>query len=298
MFYFEKGNIRFIRGGRYPACNSVFIDDEIRAVIDPASDEKALLAIHRERPIQVLINSHCHEDHFLFNSRFPDAALWVPSREANGFRSIEAFLEQFYEPGTIDEKARTAWESFFTDVVQFQPREPDRLLDDGDILVFGETRAQVLHTPGHSPGHLSFHFPEERVLYLADLDLVKFGPFYGDKDSSIDDTIASLRRIAAIDVDVYLVAHGREGVLDGDPAHIRRYMDVIYVREEKLLTLLASGPKTLDEITAEGIIYEGRTLAGGAWDLTISERFMMEKHLQRLRDQEAVREEDGLYHLV
>ena len=168
MFYFEKGNIRFIRGGRYPACNSVFIDDEIRAVIDPASNESTLLAIDRERPIQVLINSHCHEDHFLFNSRFPDAALWVPSREANGFRSMEAFLEQFYEPGTIDQKARTAWESFFTDVVQFQPREPDRLLDDGDVLVFGETRAQVLHTPGHSAGSICLYDKESGILISGD----------------------------------------------------------------------------------------------------------------------------------
>ncbi len=298
MFDFERGKIRFIRGGRYPTCHSVFIDDEIRAVIDPASDEGKLLTIHRQRPIQVIINSHCHEDHFLFNSRFPDAALWVPTLEANGFRNIEAFFDQFYESGDIDEEARAAWDRFFTEVVQYQPREPDRLLEDGEILVFGETRARVLHTPGHSPGHLSFHFPEEKVLYLADLDLVKFGPYYGDKGSSIDDTIASLRRVAAIDVDVYLVAHGRKGVLDGDPAHIQRYLDVINTREERLLTLLESRPRNLDEITAEGIIYGGRSLADGAWELTLSERMMMDKHLRRLEGLGSVRQEDGIYCLA
>ncbi len=287
-----------IRGGKYPTCHSVFIDDEVRAVIDPGSDEDKLLAINRERPIQVLINSHCHEDHFLFNSRFPDADLWVPRLEAAGFRDIDAFFDQFYESGSIDEETKAAWDTFFTDVVRYQPREPDRLLEDGEDLVFGETRARVLHTPGHSPGHLAFHFPEERVLYLADLDLVKFGPYYGDKGSSIDDTIASLRRVAAIDVDVYLVAHGREGVFDGDPAHIQRYLDVIYTREERLLTLLASGPRNLDEITAEGIIYGGRSLSAGAWELTLSERIMMDKHLQRLEGLGTVRQEGGLYHLL
>ncbi|MBW2673537.1 MAG: MBL fold metallo-hydrolase [Deltaproteobacteria bacterium] len=297
MFDFERGKIRFIRGGKYPTCHSVFIDDEVRAVIDPASDENKLLAIHRQRPIQVIINSHCHEDHFLFNSRFPDADLWVPKLEAAGFRDIDAFFDQFYESGDIDEETKAAWDTFFTEVVQYQPREPNRLLEEGDVLVFGETRARVLHTPGHSPGHLAFHFPEERVLYLADLDLVKFGPYYGDKDSSIDDTIASLERVAAIDVDVYLVAHGREGVFDGDPAHIQRYLDVIYSREERLLALLASGPKNLEEITAEGIIYGGRTLSDGAWELALSERMMMDKHLQRLEDLGTVRQEDGFYNL-
>jgi len=298
MFDFEAGKIRFIRGGKYPTCHSVFIDDEIRAVIDPACDEGKLLAIHRQRPIQVIINSHCHEDHFLLNSRFPDADLWVPGLEADGFRSMDAFLDQFYESGDVDEKAKAAWDEFFAEVVRYNPREPDRLLGEGDLLIFGQTQVQVLHTPGHSPGHLSFYFPEEKVLYLADLDLVKFGPYYGDKGSSIDDTIASLRRMAEIDADTYLVAHGREGVLDGDPIHIRRYLDVIYTREERLLALLATGPQSLDEIVAEGIIYGGRSLSDGAWELALSERIMMSKHLERLEQQGVIRQEDGNYHLV
>jgi hypothetical protein len=45
MFDFEKGRIRFLRGGKYPHCHGIFIDDQIRTFIDPASDEKKLLAI-------------------------------------------------------------------------------------------------------------------------------------------------------------------------------------------------------------------------------------------------------------
>jgi glyoxylase-like metal-dependent hydrolase (beta-lactamase superfamily II) len=298
MFDFERGKIRFIRGGKYPQCHSVFIDDKLRAVIDPASDEAKLSAIHRQRPIQVIINSHSHEDHFLYNSRFPDTELWVPELEADAFRDIHAFYEQFFDAAEVDQEAMVQWEKFFSDVIKYQPREPDRLLGDEDILDFGETRVRVLHTPGHSPGHLSFHFTTERILYLADLDLVKFGPYYGDKGSSIDDTIRSLQRIAAIDADIYLVAHGREGILDGDPIHVQRYMDVIYQRENKLLEYLASGPKNLDEVTAQGIIYGGHSLANGAWDLSMSEKSMMQKHLERLVHIGSVAKEDGLYHLV
>jgi glyoxylase-like metal-dependent hydrolase (beta-lactamase superfamily II) len=297
MSNFQRGRIRFIRGGRYPHCHSVFIDDEIRTVIDPASDEETLLALHRERPIQIIINSHGHEDHFLYNSRFPDAQLWVHALDAAAFRSLGDFYDQYYSPGDVDEKAMAAWSQFFTDVVKFQPRTPDRLLEDGEMLELGQTRVRVLHTPGHSPGHLSFHFPEERVLYLADLDLVKAGPYYGDRESSIEETIRSCHRLAAIDVDVYLVAHGKEGVLEADPAHIYRYLDVIGQREEKLLAFLSSGPKNLDEVTAQGIIYGGRTLTEGAWELSLSEKTMMLKHLDRLIGRGTVRRENGLYHL-
>jgi hydroxyacylglutathione hydrolase len=204
----------------------------------------------------------------------------------------------FSSPPSSIQKTQAAWSSFFSDVVRYRPREPERLLADGDILDFGQTRAQVLHTPGHCPGHLCFHFPEQRVLFLADLDLVKAGPYYGDKASSIEDTITSLQRLAAIDVDVYLVSHGKEGVLDGDPAHIYRYLAVITQREEKLLEFLESGPKTIEEVTAQGIIYGGRSLVNGAWELSISERTMMLKHLERLERSGMVLLENGRYRLV
>jgi hypothetical protein len=104
-----------------------------------------------------------------------------------------------------------------------------------------------------------------------------------------------LQRLAKIEADVYLVSHGKDAILDGDPAHIQRYIDVIYRREEKLLTFLASGPKTLQEITAHGIIYGGHKLANGAWDLSRSEKSMMHKHLDRLERSGSVKKENGTY---
>ncbi|MCG6910251.1 MAG: MBL fold metallo-hydrolase [Deltaproteobacteria bacterium] len=298
MFDFKKGNIRFIRGGKYPQSNSVLIDDGLRAVIDPACDEDKLASILQERPVDVIINSHGHEDHILYNHLFPGAQLWVHALDAGVFKDVNAFLDQFFAPGGMDDKTKAGWMEFMADVVKFQPRVPDRLLTDNEILDFGQTRVRVLHTPGHSPGHLSFHFLNENVLFLADLDLVKFGPYYGDKASSIDDTIQSLERLAGIAADVYLVSHGKEGILDGDPAHIQRYLDVIYRREEKLLDFLAAGPKTIEEITEHGIIYGGHKLASGAWDLSISEMAMMIKHVERLERLGRVRKEAENYYLV
>ena len=298
MFDFEKGKVRFIRGGKYPQSNSVLIDDDIRTIIDPACDEEKLKFIHRARPVEVVINSHGHEDHILYNSLFPDAQLWVPKFDADVFKDMETFMNQFFPADEMDEKTAAAWTQLLTEVVNFRPKDPDRLLEDEEILEFGHTRVQVLHTPGHTAGHLSFHFLDERVVFLADLDLVKFGPYYGDNGSSIDDTIASLQRLAKIDADVYLVSHGKQGVLDGDPAHIEQYADIIFQREEKLLAFLDSGPKTLQEITDFGIIYGGHKLASGAWDLSMSEKSMMRKHLERLERLGSVRQENSIYMLT
>jgi len=294
MYDFEKGKVKLIRGGRYPHCNTVFVDDEHRAFIDAASKEETLRAINAERPIDILIVSHGHEDHIMYNYLFPDARFWVPQEDALVFKEIDRLIDG-YAPESEDQ--RRDWRRLLIEVCHYEVREPDRLLADGDILEFGATRSQVIHTPGHTPGHCAFHFLEERVLYLADLDLVEAGPYYGDTTSSLVATIQSLERLASIDVDFYLTGHG-EGIYDGDPEHICRYLQVIRKREGKLLEFLSGGPRTLEEVTNQGIVYGPPRMIAGFWDVSTSERAMMLQHLEFLAKQGRVEVEGNLYCLV
>ncbi len=39
---------------------------------------------------------------------------------------------------------------------QSLPSSPERLLTDGDVVLFGKVKVEVLHTPGHTPGSLCF----------------------------------------------------------------------------------------------------------------------------------------------
>ena len=294
MYDFEKGKVKLIRGGRYPHCNTVFVDDEHRAFIDAASKEETLRAINAERPIDILIVSHGHEDHIMYNYLFPDARFWVPQEDALVFKEIDRLIDG-YAPESEDQ--RRDWRRLLIEVCHYEVREPDRLLADGDILEFGATRCQVIHTPGHTPGHCAFHFLEEQVLYLADLDLVEAGPYYGDTTSSLVATIQSLERLASVDVDFYLTGHG-EGIYDGDPEHIYRYLQVIRKREGKLLEFLSGGPRTLEEVTNQGIVYGPPRMIAGFWDVSISERAMMLQHLEFLAKQGRVEVEGGFYYLV
>ena len=41
-------------------------------------------------------------------------------------------------------------------------------LADGQALTFGHTTLRVLHTPGHSPGSLSFYLPDDHLLFSGD----------------------------------------------------------------------------------------------------------------------------------
>jgi glyoxylase-like metal-dependent hydrolase (beta-lactamase superfamily II) len=45
---------------------------------------------------------------------------------------------------------------------------PDRLINDNDILELARTQWQVLHTPGHSPGGVTFHHAPSRQAIVGD----------------------------------------------------------------------------------------------------------------------------------
>ena len=46
---------------------------------------------------------------------------------------------------------------------------PDILLEEGDCITLGKVELKVLHTPGHSPGSISFYAEEEGVLFDGDV---------------------------------------------------------------------------------------------------------------------------------
>jgi glyoxylase-like metal-dependent hydrolase (beta-lactamase superfamily II) len=45
---------------------------------------------------------------------------------------------------------------------------PDHLLKDGEKIKIGELEAEVIHTPGHTPGGVCFYFPKESLLIAGD----------------------------------------------------------------------------------------------------------------------------------
>ncbi len=72
------------------------------------------------------------------------------------------------------------------------PFEPDRWLEEGDVVEVGRCRLEVRHCPGHTPGHLVFHDPEEGLVVVGD---VLFRGAIGRTDLPRGDYQALLRSI-------------------------------------------------------------------------------------------------------
>ena len=74
---------------------------------------------------------------------------------------------------------------------------PSRLLVDGDSIDLGGREVQVLHTPGHSPGHLCFWEAERGYLFTG--DLVYEGTLFANYPSTDPDAfLSSLKKISAL----------------------------------------------------------------------------------------------------
>ncbi len=290
------GRITFIQGqngGKYPFCNSLFIDDREKVIIDPGSSEKLLKKLDMEKRFNIIVNSHYHEDHTSFNYLFPEAKLYVPKDEASCFRSMEKLLD-FY--GILGTNLEHKWRDIFVNYFHYGERIPDLEFRDGDLLNFGDTTLQVIHTPGHTIGHSSFFFQEEKVLFLGDLDLTAFGPWYGDKVSDIDQTIASLHKLLTIPARIFITSH-ETGIIEGDIIkRVETYLGIIDQREDTLLNFLEK-PRTLDEIVDQWIIYKKPREPREFFEP--GERGMIKKHLDRLTKKGAVSiKEDGRYLLI
>lgn len=84
----------------------------------------------------------------------------------------------------------------------------DLLLNEGDILTVGKLELQVWHTPGHTPGHLSFKMGN--LLFSGD-NIYKdscVGVIDAHHGSNIPDFINSLKRVLRDDSEFLLPSHG------------------------------------------------------------------------------------------
>ena len=112
-------------------------------------------------------------------------------------------------------------EDFDIDAYTLCQGAPARVLRDGDAIDLGGRSVRVLHTPGHSPGHMCFW--EEETGYLFTGDLVykdTLLAYYPSTDPAA--YLASLEKIAALPVRRVFPAHHS---LDIQPEIILRMRD-------------------------------------------------------------------------
>lgn len=126
------------------------------AVVDPGGDlDKVLAAVAKLNvTVEKILITHGHIDHAGGTAELA-RKLGVP---VEGPHEDDRFwIEAMVQQGRMFGFA--GGEAF----------EPDRWLRDGDQVTVGEARLDVIHAPGHTPGHVIFHQPESRLAIVGDV---------------------------------------------------------------------------------------------------------------------------------
>ena len=141
--------------------NTYILSDETKEciIIDPGcydSFEKDELASFIEnqklKPVR-LINTHCHIDHVLGNKFVSDKyklQVELNMLEIPFLRAVTDYAPQY---GIFCEPAP----------------EPFALLNEGDIIKFGNSKLNVLFTPGHSPGEICLYSETDKFVIAGDV---------------------------------------------------------------------------------------------------------------------------------
>jgi len=113
------------------------------AVIDPGDEvDRILMALAKDQlTVAVIINTHGHFDHVGGNARLKQATgapLLIHRLDAPMLDQLSAAASQW---GMTAENSPP----------------PDRTIDEGDTVPFGNLAFSVIHTPGHTPGGVSLH---------------------------------------------------------------------------------------------------------------------------------------------
>jgi len=138
-------------------CSVIWCDSTGRgAVIDPGGDLERILGQVEEHGVvlEKILLTHAHIDHAGATAELARRF----SLPIEGPHSEDRFwIEQLPEQAAMF--GLEGSESF----------EPDRWLEHGDTVSVGEVTLEVLHCPGHTPGHVVFFEPEARLAFVGDV---------------------------------------------------------------------------------------------------------------------------------
>lgn len=130
--------------------------DKRAAFVDPGGEADRLLDAARQAGVTVekILLTHGHLDH---------AGAAAELRERLNAPVIGPHADEEWLLSSIAEQgARYGWR-------EARSVTPDQWLKDGDTVTVGDVPFDVIHTPGHTPGHVVFYQPDAKFAFVGDV---------------------------------------------------------------------------------------------------------------------------------
>jgi glyoxylase-like metal-dependent hydrolase (beta-lactamase superfamily II) len=264
--------------GRFPYCHCLYIKDDVCGLIDSAAGDENLEPVLGR--VDLLVNSHFHPDHVRGNDRFPSAHIRCHEDDKAGLISYQGMLRYTgYDRFTPEQVAR------FMPIIDHRPSRVDSTFRDGDILDFGRTKLQVIHTPGHTPGHCCFYEERTGLMFGGDIDLTPFGPWYAHECSKMEAFEQSMKKLIANPPALYISGHEDGFIGENILERFKAYASHFHERERKITGAL-SVPLSLNELAAKQFIYPRHPEP--EFFFFYFEWQMIKKHIEKLLEEGSV----------
>jgi cyclase len=220
--------------------------------------------------IRYLINTEHHVDHIFGNYFFKGAGTVVNHRGVHdNFMVVTPDLDPFAYAAEAIPTDDPEGADIFPDRDEYYA-DPNRgaIVFDGNLtLSVGGHTFELIHTPGHTPGQLAVHVPEEKVVFTGDTIFSECQTWL--MTSNIDQWFHALETIKQLDVDYVVPGHG--------PVTTKAYLDVqrsnLLDWRAAVASAIAKG-WTRDE-TVERVTFADR------YPVDIGQGYMMD-HIQNL----------------
>lgn len=280
-------NIYYLPGknkSRFPYCACLYLKGrDLRVLIDAGMGSENIAPV-KALGIDLLILTHCHIDHRLTRAEIVYVPVWCHEKEDSFLRDRDhLFTAMGLKRSGLDFARQFHFAPDAFDIA------PAHRLVDGERIELGGLTLETIHTPGHTPGHLSFFIPERELLFAGDIDLTTFGPFYGHDFADIEEFLSSINKLKKIGARAAVSGHA--GPFNSDlSARFEAYKQIIFNRDLLLLEHLTR-PKSLNQFRGARLFYKAYSDYPDL--IKWFELVHIEKHLARLAGLGKVREEAG-----
>lgn len=185
-------------------CYIAYDEDKVAVVIDPGDEGQKLVEAIRNRGLDVryILLTHGHFDH--------TGAVMEIKNEFGAKLCVSGEDAEMLTDPQLSLAMRQRWKPEDISI--------DLLLSDGDVIEAGKMRFEVIATPGHSKGSVTYRC--ENVLFTGD---TLFQGDCGRTDlygGSYEQIKASLRRLADLEGDYQVLpGHGPDSTLEEERLH-------------------------------------------------------------------------------
>ncbi len=169
-------------------------------IVDPGGDSQQILKVVKDLGVKIkfVLLTHGHIDHIGSAKIIADAL----NVEIFGSHKNDEFL---FDDGLIQQA-----NMFYFPLENDKNFLPNKWLNEGDEITFGNETLKVLFVPGHTPGHIAFYNAKAKIVQCGD---VVFKGSIGRTDfpgGNFETLINSIKtQILTLDDDVLIIpGHG------------------------------------------------------------------------------------------